>query len=159
MSTNTSGCSSSSSTSCTNQVGLFAQVRPDWNGEAIWIHDTHAPGDLRLNPAAFFAPSGYTQGNLGRNSLRGFDFGQIDLSIRRTIPIRERWQAVFSAQAYNVLNHPNFANPTPQEGANIASPDFGVATRMLNQSFGGGVNSLYRSGGPRSMEMSVRLQF
>jgi hypothetical protein len=30
---------------------------------------------------------------------------------------------------------------------------------MLNQSFGGGVNSLYRAGGPRSMEFSVRLQF
>jgi hypothetical protein len=30
---------------------------------------------------------------------------------------------------------------------------------MLGQGFGGGVNSLYRSGGPRSMELSLRLQF
>src|ERR1035438_2977181 len=29
----------------------------------------------------------------------------------------------------------------------------------LNQSFGGGVNALYRSGGPRSMELALRLQF
>jgi hypothetical protein len=45
------------------------------------------------------------------------------------------------------------------EGGNMSSPNFGVMTRMMNQSFGGGVSSLYRSGGPRSMEFSVKLQF
>jgi Carboxypeptidase regulatory-like domain/TonB dependent receptor len=159
VSTETS-CSTSSTTSCTDNTGLFAEVRPDWNGLPIWISDSGAPGHRRLNPAAFFIPSGsYAQGNLGRNSLRGYDFWQGDISVRRTIPIHERWQMILSAQAYNVLNHPNFANPTPTEGANLASPDFGVATRMLDQSFGSGATSLYGSGGPRSMELQLRLQF
>jgi hypothetical protein len=151
--------STSGSTSTTATNGLFASVRPDWDGLPIWIADPHAPGGQRLNPAAFFIPTGYTQGNMGRNALRGFSFAQLDLSVRRVIRIAERCQMSIAVQGYNVLNHPNFANPSPMEGANMASPDFGVATRMMNQSFGGGVNSLYRSGGARSMELVLRFQF
>ena len=158
VSTDTS-CSSSSTTSCSNTGGLFAQVRPDWDGEAIWVFDPNAPDRKRLNPNAFVIPSGYEQGTLGRNSLRGFGFAQLDLAVRRTIPLGERLQINIVGEGYNILNHPNFANPSPLEGANLSSPNFGVATQMLNQSFGGGVNSLYRSGGPRSMELSLRLQF
>ena len=153
--TSTTTCTTSS----TNQ-GLFAQVRPNYvGGEAIWIADPKVPGGRRVNKAAFSLPSGYAQGNLGRNALRGFSFGQLDLSLRRTIPITGRFQLNLAAQGYNIFNHPNFANPSPLEGGNMSSPNFGVVTQMMNQSFGGGVNQLYRSGGPRSMELSIRVQF
>jgi len=157
--------STSSATGCNNSTnsgattGLFANVRPDWNGEAIWIDDPAAPGGRRLNTAAFFIPCGYSQGNMGRNELRGFSFAQLDLALRRVIPITEKFQFSIAVEGFNVLNHPNFANPSPLEGANLSSPNFGVVTQMLNQSFGGGVNALYRSGGPRSMELALRLQF
>jgi hypothetical protein len=158
-SSSTSSSSSTCSTSSTNQ-GLFAQVRPNVvSGQAIWIVDSKVPGGRRVNKAAFSLPSGYAQGNLGRNALRGFSFGQLDLSLRRTIPITGRFQLNIAAQGYNILNHPNFANPSPLEGGNMSSPNFGVVTQMMNQSFGGGVNQLYRSGGPRSMEFSIRAQF
>jgi hypothetical protein len=154
VSSSTSGASSSSSSG----NGLFAMVRPDYNGEVIWISDPHAPGGRRLNRGAFTLPSGYEQGNLGRNSLRGFAFGQLDASLRRSIPIGERVQLNIAAQGYNATNHPNFANPSPSEGANMSSPNFGQVTEMMSQSAGGGT-SLYRNGGSRSMEFSVRLQF
>jgi hypothetical protein len=147
------------SSATSSATGLFAQVRPSHNTLPIWVSDPHAPGGRRLNKAAFVIPTGFEQGNLGRNSFRGFSFAQLDLSLRRSIPITERYSISFAAQAYNALNHPNFANPTPSEGANMSSPDFGVMTRMLNQSFGGGVNAAYRSGGPRSVEFSLRFQF
>ena len=139
--------------------GLFAQVRPNYTGEPVWISDRNAPGGLRLNEAAFEIPDGYEQGNLGRNVLRGFSMFQADVSLRRQFSISERWRLNLSAQAYNVFNNPNFANPSPDEGANMASPNFGAVTRMLNQSFGGGSGSPYRSGGPRSIELALRLQF
>jgi hypothetical protein len=142
-----------------SSVGLFAQVRPNYNGNPLWIVDPTVPGGMRLNSAAFDLVTGFSQGNLGRNVLRGFGVQQLDLSLRRTIPITERWILSLSAHAYNVMNHPNFANPSPLQGASLASPNFGVVTQMLNQSFGGAVNSLYQSGGPRSIELSVRLQF
>ncbi len=150
---------STSSSSSTTNPGLFANVRPDWNGLPIWISDPKVPGGRRLNPAAFFIPTGYQQGNLGRNSFRGFSLSQLDLAVRRMVPLSERFKLNLSAGAYNILNHPNFANPTPLEGGNLSSPDFGIMTRMVNQSLGGGVNALYRTGGPRSVEFSLRLQF
>jgi hypothetical protein len=140
-------------------VGLFAQVRPDYNGLPVWIPNPNVPGGQQLNILAFDIVSGFEQGNLGRNVLRGFGAQQLDLGVRRAIPIGEKMSLTLSGQAYNVFNHPNFANPSPLEGANLASPNFGVVTEMLNQSFGGPVNSLFRSGGPRSIELAVRLRF
>ncbi len=140
-------------------IGLFAQVRPNYNGNPVWIPNPNVPGGQQLNIAAFDIVTGFAQGNLGRNVLRGFGAQQLDLGVRRAIPITERVVLNISAQAFNVFNHPNFANPSPLEGANLASPNFGVVTEMLNQSFGGPVNSLFRTGGPRSIEISVRLRF
>jgi len=151
------GCNNSSSGGA--NTGLFANVRPSWDGLPIWISDPAAPGGRKLNSAAFIIPCGYNQGNMGRNELRGFSFVQLDLAVRRVIPITERFRFSIGVEAFNALNHANFANPSPLEGANLASPDFGVVTQMLNQTFGGGVNALYRSGGPRSMELALRLQF
>jgi hypothetical protein len=153
------GCNTTSTNNGVPTTGLFANVRPSYVGGAIWIDDPAAPGGRELNSAAFITPCGYAQGNMGRNELRGFSFAQLDLSLRRVIPITERYRFSIGLEGFNVLNHPNFANPSPLEGANLASPDFGVVTQMLNQSFGGGVNALYRSGGPRSMELALRLQF
>jgi hypothetical protein len=150
----------SKATSGSAGAGLFAQIRPDLvAGKAVWIDDVTVPGGKRLNAAAFSVPTGYVQGNLGRNALRGFGFAQLDLSLRRMIPITERYQIGIAAEGYNILNHPNFANPSPLEGANMSSPNFGIVTQMMNQAFGGGVNPLFRSGGSRSMELSLRLQF
>jgi hypothetical protein len=157
VSESTSTETSCNGTSNTTNTGLFANVRPSYVGGPIWIDDPTVPGGRRLNNAAFIIPCGYNQGNMGRNELRGFGFAQLDL--RRVIPITERYRFSIAVEGFNVLNHPNFANPSPLQGANLASPDFGVVTQMLNQTFGGGVNSLYRVGGPRSMELALRLQF
>ncbi len=172
VSTCTSGTTASTTTTATatcnsstnnNNTNLFAQVRPSITYTAslssVWIRDPNVPGGKRLNKAVFTIPTGYAQGNLGRNSLRGFSLSQVDFALRRMIPINERFQLNLAAQGYNILNHPNFANPSPLEGANYSSPNFGVMTQMVNQSVVGGVNGLYRQGGPRSLELSVRLQF
>ncbi|HEX7770881.1 MAG TPA: TonB-dependent receptor, partial [Pyrinomonadaceae bacterium] len=49
----------------------------------VYLVDDLAPGGKRLNRAAFIAPPAGTQGNLGRNILRGFPLNQQDLSLRR----------------------------------------------------------------------------
>jgi hypothetical protein len=161
VSTDTScTASTTTSTNCSNNVGLFAEVRPDWNGLPVWISSPAAPGGRELNSAAFYVPTDfYGQGTLGRNTLRGFDFNQLDFAIRRVFPITERGQFSIALQGYNVLNHPNFANPSPLLGGNLASPDFGLSTQMAYQTAGGGINSLFRPGGPRSLELALRVQF
>ena len=160
VSTTTSTITTSSGTVTTTTAGLFASVRPDYLGQPVYISDPTVPGGKRINLAAFEIPTGFAQGDLGRNSLRGFGAYQLDLALRKQISINDRFKINLAAQGYNVTNHPNFANVTPNEGGNMSSPNFGIVTQMLNQSFGaGGVTSMYRSGGPRSMELSIRLQF
>jgi hypothetical protein len=161
ITTETSDSESSSTTTVNRRGGLFAQVRPNYTGQPVWISDSNAPGGRRLNPAAFEAPDDYAQGNLGRNSLRGFGFKQLDFALRRQIALSEKWGINVSAQAFNLLNNASFANPTALGAANLSSPTFGVATRTLGGQFGGpgGAGSLYRSGGPRSIELAIRLQF
>jgi hypothetical protein len=61
---------------------------------------------------------------------------------------------------FNVLNHPNFANPN----GNLASPVFGRSTSMLNRGLSpsqssGGFSPLYQIGGPRSGQLALKLQF
>jgi hypothetical protein len=61
---------------------------------------------------------------------------------------------------FNVLNHPNFAPPSPV----IDAPTFGIATQMLGQSLtdvtgNGGLNPLYQTGGPRSLQFALKLMF
>jgi hypothetical protein len=137
--------------------GLFARIRPDYTGEPVWLGDPHAPGGRRLNPDAFELPDEYEQGNLGRNVIRGFGLLQLDYSLRRQFALSERWRLNVMAQAFNVFNHPSFMNPSRDEGANMASPSFGLATRMMNQ--GGGFNAQYSAGGPRSLQFVLRLEF
>lgn len=149
----------SAATSGSAGRGIFAQVRPDYTGLDVWLDDPTAPGGKRLNRNAFTSPIGYEQGSLGRNSIGGFGQLQVDCSIRRQIPITERQALHLSVQAFNVLNHPNFANPSRNEGATITSSNFGVVTRSQNQGFGGGSGSLLQIGGPRSLQFVVRYQF
>jgi hypothetical protein len=149
---------SASSTSATARTGFFGQGRPDYNGNPVYISDPNAPGGRRLNPDAFSVPSDFTQGNLGRNVIRGFGLNQVDFTLRRDLQLNDRFKLQLRVEAYNVLNHANFANPSVQEGANLASPNFGIMNRMANNSgFGGG--GIYTNGGPRTMQAVLRLEF
>jgi hypothetical protein len=147
------------SSSGTTTRGLFSMVRPDYTGQPVWTSDQQAPGGQRLNKAAFAAPSDFRQGNLGRNVIRGFPMRQVDLSLRRQVDWGERWRVSIMAQAFNVLNQPTFANPALNEGANLGSPLFGLATRVLNEGGPGGGGSFFRAGGSRSVQFALRLQF
>ncbi len=141
-------------------ITAFAQVRPNYDGDyEPWIKDSSAPGGRRLNPEAFTVPEGFAQGNLGRNALRGFKALQLDLALRKQLSFGEKMKVNIFAQGFNIFNQANFANPSTQEGANLASPIFGYATRTLNQSGGGGAGSMYRIGGPRTMQVGLRFTF
>jgi hypothetical protein len=95
------------------------------------------------------------QGTEGRNDIRGFGLTQVDLSISRKFPLPEKFNLQFRADAFNVFNHPNFTNPS-------GAFDFGAtglrSTLMLNQGLQG-LNPLFQEGGPRSLQLSLRLTF
>jgi hypothetical protein len=65
----------------------------------------------------FELPGCGTLGNLGRNSLRGPRGFYSDMSLVKKIPIRERLNAQFRVDAFNLFNHPVYAF-SEQNGAN-----------------------------------------
>jgi hypothetical protein len=82
--------------------------------------------------AAVNIPAGQPQrfGNLGRNTLRGPGFFNMDLSLFRTIGITEGIKLQFRAEALNALNHPNFGNPA----TDVTNPaTFGYITNTVGQ--------------------------
>lgn len=136
--------------------GQQVNTRPDIvSGVPFYLHDPTAPGGRVINYNAFAQPKGQL-GDAPRNFLRGFPVWETDLAIRREFPIREHLRLQFRAEAFNLLNHPNFSGII----TNLQDPPilFGHATSTLNQSLGG-LNSLYQIGGPRSLQLSLRLQF
>ncbi|HYZ84589.1 MAG TPA: hypothetical protein VE621_09305, partial [Bryobacteraceae bacterium] len=138
---------------------LYGAVRPNLvAGQPIWLHGAEFPGGRRLNPAAFQAPARDTQGNAPRNFVRGFGMSQLDLTVRREFGLTERARLQFRAEAFNALNTPNFADPMGTTYAYSFEPTYGLATQMLNTSLGG-LNKLYQSGGPRSLQLGLKLLF
>jgi hypothetical protein len=142
-------------------VGSTAVSRPDLiAGQPLYIDDQAVAGGRRFNPAAFnrTAPiAAGRQGTFGRNVLRGFGVSQLDLSLRRQFSFTERLNLQARVDAFNVFNRPNFANPS----GILTDINFGRSTQMLGRSIGsgGGFNPLYQIGGPRSLQLSLKLNF
>ena len=78
-----------------------------------------------------FVPAGAatTFGTIPRNSFRGPGYFNTDLSLRTNFVVRERYGFMIGANAYNILNHVNFANPV----ANLnAGSSFGTILSTVN---------------------------
>ena len=153
-------------------LGAFAQVRPDVvPGAPLYLRGGQFPGGKRINPLAFAPPplgsngQPLRQGNLGRNALRGFGAAQWDLAVHRDFPLHEQLKLQFRAEMFNFLNHPNFAPPIGDlQNPSSTNPQFGLSTQTLGQFLGGsagsgGFSSLYQVGGPRSIQLALKLFF
>ncbi len=145
--------------------GVLTLARPDLvSGASLYVDDPNVAGGRRFNPAAFAVPPLGRQGTLGRNVLRGFPVYQVDLALRRQFNLTERIKLQLRAEAFNLFNHPNFGDPGGFQGNFLPHPFFGQSTVMLGKSLGsggaaGGFNPLYQLGGPRSIQLAVRLSY
>ena len=151
------------------ESGVNTNIRPDVvRGQPFYLDGSAFPGGMALNPAAFTNPPSdpttgipLRQGNLPRNFLRGFGATQWDFAAHREFRIGEWLKTECRAEMFNVLNHPNFGPPNSEFGAS----GFGISTQMLAQSLsngslgGGGFDSLYQIGGPRSIQIALKLKF
>lgn len=117
--------------------------------------------------AAACLPGTQHFGTLGRNSLRGPDFRNFDFSIFKNTPINERITVQFRAEFYNLVNHPNFANPylpgfTADASYNGIDPVTGHGIGYLPLTVTGDVgigNPFLGGGGPRNIQLALKLIF
>jgi hypothetical protein len=134
----TSDAAAMGSTAALQAFGCFA------NGRSVMI------------PPAFG-----TFGTMRRNLFPDSGFRNWDLSIGKSFRLGERLKAQFRGELFNILNHPNFANPYggqngygnndpsagPGFGCGCATPDVAAANPVIG------------SGGSRAMQLALKLTF
>jgi hypothetical protein len=146
-------------------------LRPDLvPGQPLYLYGSQYPGGKSYNYEAFTHAPLLVEGNFGRNVLRGFGAWQLDFALHRNFQFSERASLEFRTEAFNILNHPNFANPN-----NIGDPTtllliqipqlppWGQSSAMLANglrpsSIPGELNPLFQIGGPRALQFGLRLR-
>jgi hypothetical protein len=142
-------------------AGVSLMPRPNLNpGVPLELFGSGYPGGKILNRAAFTAAPAGTQGSFGRNVLRGFNATQADIGVQRIFRIAETVGLRFRGEFFNILNHPNFGSPTNL----LTNALFGRSTQTLANFLSpgganGGFNPLYQIGGPRSIQLALKLIF
>lgn len=154
--------------------GFLTNPRPDVvSGQPFYLYGAQYPGGKAFNLNAFTPPPvnpvnglPLRQGNLPRNALRGFGLTQWDFAVHRDFSIHESVKLQFRAEMFNLLNRPNFGPPSGNLGApGVPNPDFGLSMQMLGQNLSGGnlgsgaFSPLYQVGGPRSIQLALKLFF
>jgi hypothetical protein len=124
------------------------------SGEPTYLYGPQYPGGKAINPGAFSIPTTVAVGDAPRNFVRGFGATQLNLAVRREFPLHEAVRLQFRAEAFNILNHPNFGYVDP----NYTDATFGQATETLNSSLGT-MASQYQQGGPRTMQFALKVHF
>lgn len=76
------------------------------------------PGTYYYDPTAFVAVTAARFGTAGRNILFSPRAVNLDMSLFRQIPITEKVQLQFRAEAFNISNTPHFSAPN----ANVSTP-------------------------------------
>ena len=115
---------------------------------------------MNSNTAAFALQPIYTFGNAARNSVMGPAGFSLDFATHKDFRIREGHDLQFRVEAFNVLNHPNFANPfggqngwahndpsTGSFGCACATPDVAASNPVIG------------SGGSRAIQLGLKLSF
>ncbi|HKD38155.1 MAG TPA: hypothetical protein VKB78_15180, partial [Pirellulales bacterium] len=75
----------------------------------------------------------------------------------KTFKATERVGVQFRAEFFNILNHPNFANPAILFNNDLGFPDtFGKVTATPDVA---GANPVIGTGGPRNIQFGLKVRF
>jgi hypothetical protein len=91
-----------------------------------------------FSTSCFILPPVGLLGDLGRNTLIGPNFADLDTSLAKSTRIAERFNVQFRAEFFNVMNRPNFAAPASglfvqgPNGTGLANPTAGQITSTTN---------------------------
>jgi hypothetical protein len=115
-------------------------IRANYTGQPIFGPGTRTAHEW-FNPAAFAAPSAYTFGDVGRNSMYGPPLRTLDVALVRSFRLTENASFQFRGEAFNVLNMVNLGTPNRF----VNTPQFGTITMAMTP--------------PRELQLSARVSF
>jgi hypothetical protein len=134
---------------------------------ASWPNSSYNINAFTLEPGfngVWGDPS--TIGNVGRNSLRGPAYFQLDMSGMKNFGITEKVKLQFRADMFNIFNHPNFTNVDTGICSSVSYPDANSAVCTPNTNFGrasatiaGADGNQIGNGTARQTQLSLKVIF
>ena len=121
-------------------------------------------GCYAVGKSILIPPAYGSYGTAGPNIFRGQPFYNLDMSITKAIRIREHITAQFRAEAFNVFNRVNLANPVggPGGGNGYTDPSASAGSSFGFQPATPDVvssNAVLGSGGPRAIQLGLKFIF
>jgi hypothetical protein len=118
--------------------GILVRANP--TGQSYQLDANQKSTARWFNTGAFVAPPAFQFGVLGRNTVVGPGLVNMDVTLARTIKLRERLNVQVRAEFFNLANHPNF----------------NIVGRIINQpNFGGVLNQL----DPRVIQLGAKFSY
>jgi outer membrane receptor protein involved in Fe transport len=106
---------------------VIGQINVSGNPLGPWITPSgFSATNVPMYNGIFTLPTN-TLGNMGRNSIVGPTFANLDLALAKNTKITERVTAQLRCDAFDLFNHPNYGQPSGSLG-NLTSSTFGVIT-------------------------------
>lgn len=130
--------------------------------QPLYLPDASVPGGRKINVSAFTPVT--SEGNSGRNIARAFGVAQVDLTLHKDFALYDSWKLQFRAEAFNIVNKTNLGavytqlTPSGSSWTSASASNFGKAYNTLNDQLGG-LTGIYQQGGPRSLQLALKLQF
>lgn len=145
----------SANSACNTKALALDGGSPGAATESLAFFGCYAQGNSIMLPP----PLGHF-GNMGRNMFQDSGFKDFDFSLAKNFHFGDRYRLQFRGEFFNILNHPNFANPYGgQNGFGLNDPSVrpfgcGCATPDI-----AAANPAVGSGGPRSIQLGAKFVF
>ncbi len=145
----------SANTACNAKALALDGGRPGASTESLAYFGCYASGSSIMLPP----PLGQF-GNMSRNMFPDTGFRNLDFSLAKNFHFGDRYRIQFRAEFFNILNHPNFANPYGgQNGFGLNDPSVrpfgcGCATPDI-----AAANPVIGSGGSRAVQLAGKFMF
>ncbi len=91
-------------------------------------------------------------GTMSRNSVRGYDYWDVDMGLTKDFTLTEKARLQFRAEAFNLFNHTNFGDPDTE------SPNLGPSVTLTSGNAGtfGEINSALPA---RELQVAAKITF
>jgi hypothetical protein len=152
---NNDALDASANSDCNAKALALDGGKPGASTESLAYFGCYAQGNSIMLPP----PLGQF-GNMSRNMFPDRGFRNLDFSLAKNFHVTERFRLQFRAEFFNILNHPNFANPYGgQNGFGLNDPSVrpfgcGCATPDI-----AAANPVIGSGGSRAMQFAGKFIF
>src|SRR5260370_38839512 len=107
-----------------------------------------------MNGAAFISNPLGTDGNVGRDALRGPGNVSFDIAVSRRFRITERFILEARGESFNVINHTNFVGAIQPSGTSSAS-----AATMNTNSRSSNFGQVHSAYDPRILQLALTVYF